>query len=212
MKRLISVVVLMLSVSVLCTWSGGKQEVSEEKGPETIIYYLWDDPTYKMIVDAFNTSQEEIFVDAKYLPAADYEAKLATLLAGGVSRAHGLFRISFICGDRIRRRLVELDRVAAALSSTLSTDPGSFNKRVEDLFEQNRDLQAEIGEMHRALIPHRAEALLAGGRRVIDPVARQPGRERAELRHPRDGTRHHAPGSSQHPGQCDREVLRVDLR
>jgi len=82
------------------------------------------------------------------------------LLAGGVSRAHGLFRISFICGDRIRRRLVELDRVAAALSSTLSTDPGSFNKRVEDLFEQNRDLQAEIGEMHRAIIPRRAEALL----------------------------------------------------
>ena len=81
------------------------------------------------------------------------------LLAGGTSRAHGLFRITFICGDRIRRRLVELDRVAADLSRTLSTSPSAFADRVTDLFDQNRDLQAEIGEMQRALIPLRSEAL-----------------------------------------------------
>jgi len=50
---------------------------------ETIIYYLWDDPTYKNIVQAFNDSQDEIFVDAKIIPAKDYEAKIMTLLAGG---------------------------------------------------------------------------------------------------------------------------------
>jgi len=81
------------------------------------------------------------------------------LLSGGANRAHGLFRISFICGDRIRRRLMELDRMAAALSRTLSTAPSEFADRVADLFEQNRDLQAEIGEMQRALIPLRVEAL-----------------------------------------------------
>ena len=94
------------------------------------------------------------------------------LLAGGTSRVHGLFRISFLCGDRIGRRLSELDRMAADLSRTLSTSPASFNDRVEDLFEQNRDLQAEIGEMRRALIPLRSEALLdtaeeIGAARVI---------------------------------------------
>ncbi|PIE31320.1 hypothetical protein CSA56_18625 [candidate division KSB3 bacterium] len=50
---------------------------------ETIIYYLWDDPTYKNIVEEFNASQDEIFVDAKFIPAKDYESKLMTLLAGG---------------------------------------------------------------------------------------------------------------------------------
>lgn len=50
---------------------------------ETIIYYLWDDPTYKNIVEAFNASQDEVFVDAKIIPAGDYTIKLKTLLAGG---------------------------------------------------------------------------------------------------------------------------------
>ena len=50
---------------------------------ETIIYYLWDDPTYQNIVNAFNESQDEVFVDAKVLSAKDYESKIMTLLAGG---------------------------------------------------------------------------------------------------------------------------------
>lgn len=67
---------------------------------ETIIYYLWDDPTYKNIVEAFNTSQDEVFVDAKIVPAGDYETKLITLLAGGAEmdafmnkRANDIFPI-----------------------------------------------------------------------------------------------------------------------
>jgi len=51
---------------------------------DTIIYYLWDDPTYKNIVEEFNNSQDEIFVDAKIIPAKDYPSKILTLLAGGV--------------------------------------------------------------------------------------------------------------------------------
>lgn len=51
---------------------------------ETIIYYMWDDPTHTNIIDAYNKSQDEVFVDAKVIPAKDYEAKIMTLLAGGV--------------------------------------------------------------------------------------------------------------------------------
>lgn len=50
---------------------------------ETIIYYLWDDPTYKNIVETYNSSQDEVFVDAKVIPAGDYPSKIMTLLAGG---------------------------------------------------------------------------------------------------------------------------------
>lgn len=50
---------------------------------ETIIYYLWDDPTHVNIIEAFNKAQDEVFVDAKVIPAKDYEAKILTLLAGG---------------------------------------------------------------------------------------------------------------------------------
>jgi multiple sugar transport system substrate-binding protein len=50
---------------------------------ETIIYYLWDDPTHANIINAFNSSQDEVFVDAKVIPAKEYEAKILTLLAGG---------------------------------------------------------------------------------------------------------------------------------
>lgn len=52
-------------------------------GPIKIKYYLWDDPTYRNVVDTFNASQNRIFINAIYAPAADYETKLTTLLAGG---------------------------------------------------------------------------------------------------------------------------------
>jgi hypothetical protein len=41
----------------------------------TIIYYLWDDPSLKPMVDAFNASQKEIIVDARYIPSPDYETR-----------------------------------------------------------------------------------------------------------------------------------------
>jgi multiple sugar transport system substrate-binding protein len=54
-----------------------------QASPVKINYYLWDDPTYKNIVEAFNRSQKEVFVNAIYLPAGDYSNKLTTILAGG---------------------------------------------------------------------------------------------------------------------------------
>jgi multiple sugar transport system substrate-binding protein len=49
-------------------------------GPVKIIYYLWDDPSIKIMVDSFNAAQKDIAVDARYIPAADYDTKITTLL------------------------------------------------------------------------------------------------------------------------------------
>ncbi|MFW6250267.1 MAG: extracellular solute-binding protein [Alkalispirochaetaceae bacterium] len=88
MKQLLRAIGLLLILGLVATsiFAGGTKESAEmegEDGPTTIIYYLWDDPTYARIVEAFNESQDEIFVDAQYIPAGDYEAKLTTLLSGG---------------------------------------------------------------------------------------------------------------------------------
>lgn len=53
---------------------------AKQTGPVTIIYYLWDDPSLKPLVDAFNASQKDIIVDARYIPSPDYETKITTLL------------------------------------------------------------------------------------------------------------------------------------
>ncbi|MCG8481324.1 MAG: sugar ABC transporter substrate-binding protein, partial [Spirochaetales bacterium] len=63
--------------------AGGQEEAPTEDGPVTITYYLWDDPTYLSIVEAFNAGQDEIFVQAEIIPADDYTTKMATLLAAG---------------------------------------------------------------------------------------------------------------------------------
>ncbi len=81
MKKLITV---LLSVCWVLSCFIGISGV-QAKGPTEISYYLWDDPTYRQIVDAYNASQKEIHVKATYLQAADYETKLLTLLAGGVN-------------------------------------------------------------------------------------------------------------------------------
>ena len=74
MKKLLCMV---MAIALVAAFSVGAY------AKETIIYYLWDDPTYKNIVEAFNNSQDEIFVDAKVIPAKDYETKIMTLLTGG---------------------------------------------------------------------------------------------------------------------------------
>ncbi len=88
------------------------------------------------------------------------------ILAGGTSRTHGLFRIAFLCGGRIRRRLLELDRVATELGELLTTGAEYFPERIADLLEQNRDLRHEIAALQRALVPLRTAALLEGAERI----------------------------------------------
>jgi multiple sugar transport system substrate-binding protein len=82
LKRFIVFTVLLLSATVL--FGGGNQQPSTRpSGPTEIIFYMWEDPTYIDIVNAFNESQSAIRVNAQILPSADYETRLTTLLAGG---------------------------------------------------------------------------------------------------------------------------------
>lgn len=78
--------ILILCMIMLCSFSmifaNGEQETAKAEGPVTITYYTWDDACHKALVDTFNKSQNEVFVDAKILASADYEAKLTTLLSG----------------------------------------------------------------------------------------------------------------------------------
>lgn len=77
MKRPLVLVVLAV-VFCLVVMSNGSSA-----GPIEINYYLWDDPTFRNIVETFNGMQKEIHVKATYLPSMDYETKLTTMLAGG---------------------------------------------------------------------------------------------------------------------------------
>ncbi len=51
--------------------------------PTEINFYMWEDPTYQAIVDAFNSSQKEVYVKTNLVPTSVYETKIMTLLAGG---------------------------------------------------------------------------------------------------------------------------------
>lgn len=64
--------------------AGGSEEAAEPEGPVTIEYYMWEDPTYTNIVDAYGGSQDNVIVNVNQIASGDYETKLATLLAGGV--------------------------------------------------------------------------------------------------------------------------------
>ena len=70
---ILSAVLLLSVVLTGCSRSGGSG---------TVIFYTWDDTSIRHMVDAFNASQDEIFVDAQYLPSPDYEVKMTTLLIG----------------------------------------------------------------------------------------------------------------------------------
>ena len=88
------------------------------------------------------------------------------ILAGGNRKVHGLFRISFICGGRLRRRLAFLDRLANDLSHKLTTGPENFLERYGDMEEQVKDLKREITDLRNVLIPLRTAALLEAAEAV----------------------------------------------
>ncbi len=77
---LILLFMVCLSLPVL-VFSEGQRETGSAK--TTVIFYLWDDPAYPPIIKAFNESQNKVFVDAKFIPTTEYEAKISVLLAAG---------------------------------------------------------------------------------------------------------------------------------
>ncbi|MBN1646796.1 MAG: extracellular solute-binding protein [Spirochaetales bacterium] len=82
-KRLLLVPVFFLLFAAAAMAGGGGEAPATETGPVTVIFYLWDDPAYEPIINAFNSSQNEVIVDAKYISLNEYEAQISTLLAGG---------------------------------------------------------------------------------------------------------------------------------
>jgi multiple sugar transport system substrate-binding protein len=86
-KKQIRVGVLLLAFMVcgaLAFAAGqGEGKQAAAAGPTTVVFYLWDDPAYSPIIEAFNSSQSELYVDARFIPTNEYEAKISTLLAGG---------------------------------------------------------------------------------------------------------------------------------
>jgi multiple sugar transport system substrate-binding protein len=81
----LSIILLILATIGLFAEGQGQGEAATTtmEGPTTVIFYLWDDPAYASIIDAFNEVQDEVIVDAKFIPTNEYEAKITTLLAGG---------------------------------------------------------------------------------------------------------------------------------
>ncbi len=83
-NRIVFLTLAVLLLGGLLFAAGSKETQAADSGkPTSIVFYLWDDPAYKPIIEAYNNSQKKIFVDAKWIPTNDYEAKIATLLAGG---------------------------------------------------------------------------------------------------------------------------------
>jgi multiple sugar transport system substrate-binding protein len=77
MKQWSRLLLLIGLISLVCTiglWSA----------PVKIIYYTWDMPENHAMVDAFNAAQKDVVIDPQYLVTGEYEAKISTLLAGGI--------------------------------------------------------------------------------------------------------------------------------
>jgi len=94
------------------------------------------------------------------------------ILSTGGRKVHGLHRIAFICGGRLRRDYARLERLTSGLSLLLTTAPEQFGERFEDLQEQNKDFKRDVTELRSALVPLRAAVLLeaaekAGAARVV---------------------------------------------
>lgn len=82
-RFVISLLVIAFCVTGMLFANGSQEKAAKAESKVTkIVYYTWDDACHKSLIDAFNNSQSEIFVDAKILASTDYEAKLTTLLSG----------------------------------------------------------------------------------------------------------------------------------
>ena len=82
-KRLcMALVLIMMSVGFLFAQGSSEAPEVAEDGKIHISYYTWEDATHRALVEAFNNSQDEIYVDAQILASADYDIKIATLLSG----------------------------------------------------------------------------------------------------------------------------------
>lgn len=83
MKKVIMMMIVAVFAATSLFSAGQAESSTTDDGRTEVVFYMWEDPTYVQIVEAFNESQDEIFVRAEVLGSSDYEARLTTLLAGG---------------------------------------------------------------------------------------------------------------------------------
>lgn len=84
MKKTLFILVLVAFAATAWANGGSDKAEMEPEGPITIEYYMWEDPTYANIIEAYGASQNDVIVNVNQIASGDYETKLATLLAGGV--------------------------------------------------------------------------------------------------------------------------------
>ena len=87
MKKWLALFLLLSAAFTMVTANGKDEAASTEGGTETIDFYVWSDGNdeYSEFFDVFNSQDMDVKINPKYIVPADYESKLTTLLAGGVS-------------------------------------------------------------------------------------------------------------------------------
>lgn len=85
MKKKLAVLLMLLPLAGL--FAAGQQEAPAEEGPATVDFYVWSDgdDDYSRFFDAYNAQGLDVAINPKYIPPADYESKITTLLAGGMN-------------------------------------------------------------------------------------------------------------------------------
>ena len=87
MKKIL--VSLLLLLPVMFSFAAGSQEAAAPapSGPVSVDFYTWSDGNdqYSALFDAFNAANSDVKINPQYIPPADYESKLTTLLAGGMN-------------------------------------------------------------------------------------------------------------------------------
>lgn len=86
MKKIL--VVLLLLLPMVFTFAAGQQEeAAPADGPVSVDFYTWSDGSdqYSDLFEAYNAANTDVQINPQYIPPADYESKLTTLLAGGMN-------------------------------------------------------------------------------------------------------------------------------
>jgi len=116
--RFLFALIFLCSSTVLFAAGQAEEAAAEADKDLTVTYYMWDDPTYMEIIDTYNNLDQGVTVDVKVVPAGDYEAKLATLLAGGAEMdSYMQKRQADMFAQYANGYIAELDSFVAADSS-----------------------------------------------------------------------------------------------
>lgn len=86
MKKILAVFLLASMLFPLMAGGSQEGEKSADGEPVYVDLYIWSsgDDSESRLVDAYNAQATDVFINPKYVPPADYESKLTTLLAGGM--------------------------------------------------------------------------------------------------------------------------------